>query len=143
MIVNVGQCRTTWGRVAICCSSCVNPASCEFQQFKLFNMVQEDGAASGSAAAPRTEAEGENSRQVAAHETPLPTPPAASSTATEGGVVTKDEKRKMQPSSPFPPLLVAQQSQQVEAAPQSKRPRTEACKYDMCMLGYIRPVIVV
>ena len=106
-------------------------------------MVQEDGAASGSSAAPRTEAEGENSRQVAAHETPLPTPPAASSTATEGGVVTKDEKRKMQPSSPFPPLLVAQQSQQVEAAPQSKRPRTEACKYDMCMLGYIRPVIVV
>ena len=99
-------------------------------------MVQEDGAASGSSAAPRTEAEGENSRQVAAHETPLPTPPAASSTATEGGVVTKDEKRKMPPSHPFPPLLVAQQLQQLEAAPQSKRPR-------MCMLGYIRPVIVV
>ena len=140
MIVNVGQCRTI---VAICCSSCVNPTSCEIQQFKLFGMVQEDGIAPGSSALPRTEAEGESNRQVAAHETPLPTPPAASSTATEGGVVTKDEKRKMQPSSPFPPLLVAQQSQQVEAAPQSKRPRTEACKYDMCMLGYIRPVIVV
>ena len=140
MIVNVGQCRTI---VAIFCSSCVNPTSCAIQQFKLFGMVQEDGIAPGSSALPRTEAEGESNRQVAAHETPLPTPPAASSTATEGGVVTKDEKRKMQPSSPFPPLLVAQQSQQVEAAPQSKRPRTEACKYDMCMLGYIRPVIVV
>ena len=79
-------------------------------------MVQEDGAASGSAAAPRTEAEGENSRQVAAHESSLPTPP----------------------------LLVARQSQQVEAAPQSKRLRTEdnACE-PRCLLGYIRPVIVV
>ena len=46
----------------------------QIQHFKFFSMVQEDGAASGSAAAPRTEAEGENSRQVAAHETPLPTP---------------------------------------------------------------------
>ena len=106
-------------------------------------MVHEDGAVSGNSAAVCTQAEGENSREVAAHETPLPTPPAASSTATEGGVVTKDEKRKMPPSHPFPPLLVAQQLQQLEAAPQSKRPRTEACEYDMCMLGYIRPVIVV
>ena len=38
----------------------MNPASCEIQQFKLFSMVQEDGAASGSAAALRTEAEGVN-----------------------------------------------------------------------------------
>ena len=125
MIVNVGHCWTTWGCVAICCSSCVNPASCEIQQFILFSMVQEDGAVCGSSAASRTQAEGENSRQVAAHETPLPTPPEASSTATEGEVVTKDEKRKKAPPPPFPPLLVAQQSQQVETARQSKRPRTE------------------
>ena len=106
-------------------------------------MVQEDGTASGSSAAPRTEAEGENSRQVAAHETPLPTPPAASSTATEGGVVTKDEKRKKPPPPPFPPLLVAQQSQPVEAAPQSKdkimllqvhRPHVEAIKLPSCAI---------
>ena len=38
--------------------------------------------------------------------------------------MTKDEKRKKPPPLPFPPLLVAQQSQQVEAARQSKRPRT-------------------
>ena len=56
-------------------------------------MVQEDGIAPGSSASPRTEAEGESNRQVAAHETPLPTPPAASSTATEGRVVTKDEEK--------------------------------------------------
>ena len=31
-----------------------------------------------------------------------------------------DEKRKKLPAPPFPPLLVAQQSQPVEAAPQSK-----------------------
>ena len=83
-------------------------------------MVQEDGTASGSSAASRTEAEGENSRQVAAHLTPLPTPPVASSTATEGGVVTKHEKRIYLPALPFPPLLVDQHSQPVVAAPLSK-----------------------
>ena len=88
-------------------------------------MLQEDVASSGSSAAPPTEAESENSRQVAAHETPLPTPPAASLTATEGGVVTQDERRKKPLPLPFPPLFVAQQTQQVEAASQSKRPRTE------------------
>ena len=125
MIVNVGHCWTTWGCVAICCSSCVNPASCEFQQFKHFSMVQEDGESFVNAAAPLTEAESENSRQVAAHETPFPTPPVASSTATDGGVVTKVERRKKAPPPPFPPSFIARQSQQVEAAPQSKRLRTK------------------
>ena len=49
----------------------------QIQQLNLFSMVQEDCAASGSS-------KGGNSRQVAAHETPLPTPPAASATAIEG-----------------------------------------------------------
>ena len=106
-------------------------------------MVQEDGTASGSSAAPRTEAEGENSRQVAAHWTPLPTPPVASSTATEGGVVTKHEKRIYLPALPFPPLLVGQQSQPVVAAPLPKeiimllqvhRPHVEAIKLPSCAI---------
>ena len=88
-------------------------------------MLQEDVASSGSSAAPRTEAESQNSPQVAAHETPLPTPPAASATATEVGVVTQDESRKKPLPLPFPPFFVAQQTQQVEAASQLKRPRTE------------------
>ena len=88
-------------------------------------MVHEDGAVSGNSAAVCTQAEGENSREVAAHETPLPTPPAASATAFEGGVVTQDGKRNKRPSHPFPPLFVAQQSQHVGAASQTKRPCTE------------------
>ena len=103
----------------------MNPASCEIEQSKVFSMLQEDVASSGSSAAPRTEAESQNSPQVAAHETPLPTPPAASATATEVGVVTQDESRKKPLPLPFPPFFVAQQTQQVEAASQLKRPRTE------------------
>ena len=106
-------------------------------------MVHEDGAVSGNSAAVCTQAEGENSRQVAAHLTPLPTPPVASSTATEGGVVTKHEKRIYLPALPFPPLLVDQHSQPVVAAPLSKdnimllqvhRPHVEAIKFPSCAI---------
>ena len=90
----------------------------QIQQLNLFSMVQEVCAASCSS-------QGGNSRQVAAHETPLPTPPAASATAFEGGVVTQDGKRNKRPSRPFPPLFVVQQSQHVGAASQTKRHCTE------------------
>ena len=54
-----------------------------------------------------------------------------------------DEKRKKLPAPPFPPLLVAQQSQPVEAAPLSKdkimllqvqRPHVEAIKFPSCAI---------
>ena len=90
----------------------------QIQQLNLFSMVQEDCAASRSS-------KGGNSRQDTTHETLFPTPPAASATAIEGGVVTKDGKRNKRPSHPFPPLFVAQQSQHVGAASQTKRPCTE------------------
>ena len=85
----------------------------QIQQLNLVSMVHEDCAACGSS-------KGGNSHQVAVHETPLPTPPAASATAIERGVETNDGKRNKRPSHSVSPLFVAEQSQQVGAASQSR-----------------------